>query len=513
MVHQVELELLPHQAAQSAVIESIACAQAGVDQGQLSGHKVLRRSIDARRGQIKVRLRVELYVNEPVPQVNYQKEYPDISSAEPLYIVGSGPAGLFAALKAMELGRRPIVLEMGKAVRDRRRDIAVLSRDGIVDPKSNYCFGEGGAGTFSDGKLYTRSKKRGSTLEVLQTFVAFGAPEDILVDAHPHIGTNKLPKMISAMRECIEEHGGEVRFGSELTDLVIENSQIKALELASGEELPCKQLILATGHSARNIYRMLQDKGLALEAKDIAVGVRVEHPQTVIDSIQYRCKIRDPFLPPASYYISVNAKERSIHSFCMCPGGIIAPCSTEQEAVVTNGWSPSKRNDPFANSGIVVQVPVASLKEKDALAMMRFQQDLEHKAWQAGGKDQFAPAQRLMDLLGGKASGELPKCSYHPGVRAADLSDVLPAPELSALREGLREIGRKMQGYLTNEAIAVAVESRTSAPIRIPRDRETFQHAEFKGLYPCGEGAGYAGGIMTAAVDGIRCAEAACQSR
>ena len=513
MIKQVELELLPHQAAQNAVIEEIACADAGVGHEQLEGLRILRRSIDARRGRVKIRLKVELYIGEPVPQAVYNKDYPDVSKAKPLYIVGSGPAGLFAALKAMEMGRKPIVLEMGKAVRERRRDIAVLSRDGVVNPKSNYCFGEGGAGTFSDGKLYTRSKKRGNTLEVLQIFVAHGAPEDILIDAHPHIGTNKLPKMITSMRETIEEHGGEVLFETELSDLEIKDGKLRSISTADGQTFECEQLILATGHSARNIYELLHRKGLSLEAKDIAIGVRVEHPQSVIDQIQYRCEVRDPFLPPAAYNISINASNRIIHSFCMCPGGIIAPCATEQEEVVTNGWSPSKRNDPFANSGIVVQVPVDTLKEKDPLAMMRFQATIERRAWELGGKDQYAPAQRLVDLVKGQASKDLPDCSYHPGVRNTDLGEVLPRPELKALRNGLQEIGRKMKGYLNNDAIAVAVESRTSSPIRIPRDRESFQHVEAEGLFPCGEGAGYAGGIMTAAIDGIRCAEAACQSR
>jgi uncharacterized FAD-dependent dehydrogenase len=422
---------------------------------------------------------------------------PDVHRGSPLIIVGAGPAGLFAALRGIELGFRPIVLERGKDVRARRHDLAALTQRHVVDPDSNYCFGEGGAGTYSDGKLYTRSSKRGDVAGVLEILVAYGASPDILVDAHPHIGTNKLPGVITNMRQAILGAGGDVRFGARVVDIVVKDDAVSGVVLAHGEEIPGTRLILATGHSARDVFDLLDRRGIALERKDFALGVRVEHQV-----------VRDPHLPPASYSAVQQVDGLGVYAFCMCPGGIIAPCATAQDEVVTNGWSPSKRNNPFANSGVVVEV--RGPRGEGPLSGVRFQQSIERAAWTAGGKSQVAPAQRLVDFIEGRLSATLPTCSYSPGITSSRVDELLPAEIATRLQKGLRAFGRTMKGYVTNDAVVVAVESRTSSPVRIPRDPGSLEHVQVRGLFPCGEGAGYAGGIVSAAMDGRRCAEKAC---
>lgn len=508
MIKEVDIECSPSAAHDPELIKGIALQHVG--RSFCEGILVTRRSIDARRGKVKYRLRVKVFLDEPVQEFEIPSaELPNVSGKEEVHIIGCGPAGLFAALECVLLGMRPVMHERGKDVRARRRDVAALNKEHIVDPESNYCFGEGGAGTFSDGKLYTRSHKRGKIEDILKWLVAFGAPADILVDAHPHIGTNKLPNVISAMREAIEAAGGECRFGSKLTDLLIDQGSLKAIVVNGENEIPCAKLVLATGHSARDIFYLLNDKGLALEAKDIAIGIRLEHPQGTIDKIQYRMAQRGEFLPPASYRVAEQVLGKGVYSFCMCPGGVIAPCATAPGEVVTNGWSPSKRNNPFANSGMVVQLERPS---EDPLATLALQQKIEQQAWKAAGETQAAPAQRLTDLLEDRESGILGACSYLPGISPVPLKRVLPANILDPLKEGIKMIGKKLPGYISDDALAVAVESRTSSPVRIPRDRESFQHPQVNGLFPCGEGAGYAGGIVSAAMDGIRCARAAFKS-
>jgi uncharacterized FAD-dependent dehydrogenase len=473
--------------------------------------KVLKRSIDARNRNVVYQLRVNVYINEvPAEEKKGQPAVQKTSSDQHAVIVGAGPAGLFAALELIKLNIKPIVVERGKNVRDRRRDLAAINKQHIVNPESNYCFGEGGAGTFSDGKLYTRSNKRGDVNQVLETLVQFGASEDILLDAHPHIGTNKLPVIIQAMREYIISCGGEVLFDAKLTDIIVENNAVKAIQINNEKIIETANVILATGHSARDIFKLLHKRGIAVEAKPFALGVRIEHPQILIDQVQYHCEERNDFLPPASYSLVHQTSIKPVYSFCMCPGGIIAPCATEQNQVVTNGWSPSKRNNPYANSGIVVALEVNDFDNKQygALSGMYYQQAIEEKAHLLGGGTQAAPAQRMSDFIYNKVSSTLPETSYTPGITSVDLKEVLPPMIAKSLQEGLKEFGKKMKGYLTNDAVLHAVESRTSSPVRIPRDKETFEHIQVKGLYPCAEGAGYAGGIMSAAIDGQKCAEA-----
>ncbi|PJA09626.1 MAG: FAD-binding protein [Flavobacteriales bacterium CG_4_10_14_0_2_um_filter_32_8] len=480
--------------------------------------RIVKRSIDARRKPVKINLQLAIYFAEDViPKSFLPKIYQNVSSREKVIVVGFGPAGMFAALKLIELGYQPIVIERGKDVRNRRMDIAAITKQHIINPDSNYCFGEGGAGTFSDGKLYTRSKKRGDINEILAILVQHGAPEDILVDAHPHIGTNKLPNVVIAIRETIKNSGGKIHFNTKLTDLIINNNQIEGVITQSGDEISAKHLILATGHSARDIFYLLNQKGIAIESKPFAIGVRVEHPQQLIDAIQYHSNKRSEFLPPASYQLVQQVNQRGVFSFCMCPGGIIAPCATTAGEIVTNGWSPSKRNNPYANSGIVVTVENEDLKpyrKFGALAGLEFQKEIEQKAFIAAGNDekmntgQYAPAQRLIDFVDNKTSENLPECSYTPGIVSAPLHAILPSTIVTRLQEGFKAFGNKMRGFLTNDAIIVGVETRTSSPIKIPRDTVTLQHPKIKGLYPCGEGAGYAGGIVSAAIDGQKCAVA-----
>ena len=508
----ISLRILPSEAADETAIKEYLAAAAAKPVKDIKGFHIIKRSIDARAKITWINLTCKAFIDEPFKRRSIQTfHFRDVHrSPSQIIIVGAGPAGLFAALKLIEKGIKPIVLERGKQVRARRRDLAALNKEGIVNPESNYCFGEGGAGTYSDGKLYTRSTKRGDVGQILNLFVHFGAEENILYDAHPHIGTNKLPQIITAMRDKIIECGGECRFEHKVTDLVIKNHSIAGVEVNNEETLHGSAVILATGHSARDIFELLHQKKILIEQKPFALGVRVEHPQYIIDSIQYRCSPRGAYLPPASYSLVEQVNDRGVFSFCMCPGGIIAPAATNANELVVNGWSPSKRNNPFANSGIVVSIELKdthSFNKYGPLAGIYFQQQVEQKAFHAGGGQLVAPAQRIQDFIDNKISSSLPSCSYLPGIASADLKQVLPPFVHQQLKAGFKEFGKKMKGWLTSEAIAVATESRTSSPIRIPRKTDSLEHPHVKGLYPCGEGAGYAGGIVSAAMDGQRVAE------
>ncbi len=511
MSRLVQIAVLPHQLEDLDYILELALRKEKLRKHNITNWRIRKRSIDARRRPIKINLQIELWLQgekrEAIPPFIPQ----NVSEAKSIAIIGAGPAGLYAALRAIEAGLKPIVFERGKDVRERRRDLAAINKDQFVNTESNYCFGEGGAGTYSDGKLYTRSKKRGNVLKAMEWFVHFGADEDILVDAHPHIGTNKLPKIITAMREAILENGGEVHFNSKLTDLKLNDNAIEAIQINGEGWLKFDNVILATGHSARDIFYLLYEKKIKIEAKGFAIGVRVEHQQGLIDYIQYHGEDDNPYLPPASYSLVEQVDGMGVYSFCMCPGGIIAPCATEKEEVVTNGWSPSKRNNPYANSGIVVSVAPEDLpnyKEGDPFVCLDFQKEVERRCWEAGGRTQRVPAQRMIDFVEGKISKDFPKSSYQPGIVAADLNEVLPPILSKRLKKAFVAFGKKMKGYYTNEAVLHAPESRTSSPISIPRSPETLEHVQVKGLYPCGEGAGYAGGIISAAIDGINCVDA-----
>ncbi len=469
-----------------------------------------KRSIDARKRNIKINATFEVFSNNEIyKETIYQFQAKDVSQAPKIHIIGAGPAGLFAALQAIESGFKPIIFERGKDVRERRRDLAKLNKESIVNSESNYCFGEGGAGTYSDGKLYTRSKKRGNVQKAMEWFVAFGADTDILVDAHPHIGTNKLPQIIVAIREKIIASGGEIHFNSKLTDIHLEQNSIKGITINSNDNYNIEQLVLATGHSARDIFYLLHQKGIKIEAKGFALGVRIEHSQNLIDNIQYHGQISGDLLPPASYSLVTQVNEKGVYSFCMCPGGIIAPCATEHDEVVTNGWSPSKRNNPYSNSGVVVSIEPEDFPnhENNPFVCLEFQKMVEQKCWEVGGKTQRVPAQRLLDFINGKVSEDLPRSSYQPGYVLADLNEVLPKIISKNLKKAFLDFGKKMPQFLTNDAVLHAPESRTSSPIKIPRNNETLQHTQIQNLYPCAEGAGYAGGIISAAVDGMNCIE------
>ena len=472
---------------------------------------ILKRSIDARQKAIKFNIKADVYfIGETVNQEKINiPEYKNVTNAQEVLVVGAGPAGLFAALQLIEQGLKPIVVERGKDVRGRRRDLKAINVDHLVNEDSNYCFGEGGAGTYSDGKLYTRSKKRGDVTRVLELFVAFGASPDILIEAHPHIGTNKLPQIIQDIREKIIECGGQVLFETRLTDILVKNNEVQGIVTHTGETILANKLILATGHSARDIFELLDRKQIFIEAKPFALGVRAEHPQTLIDSIQYSCDYRGDYLPPAPYSIVKQVGGRGMYSFCMCPGGVIAPCATSPGEVVTNGWSPSKRDQATANSGIVIELQLEDFKpfaKFGALAGMEFQKSIEQNAWHLAGESQKAPAQRMIDFTQKRVSSDIPKTSYVPGTTSVEMGAVFPEFLTNILREGFTEFGKSMRGYLTNEAVLHAPESRTSSPVRIPRDPQTYEHLQIKGLYPCGEGAGYAGGIISAAIDGEKCA-------
>ncbi len=513
MQHTLQLILTPEQAAIEAKLKSVVANKLDIEGKRIKGIRVERKNIDARSHFPKVNLSVRAFVDEqPIINKPDYFQYHDVSNKESVIIVGAGPAGLFAALRLIELGFRPIVLERGKEVSERKKDIAQLNRNAALNEESNYCFGEGGAGTFSDGKLYTRSKKKGNIQRILDIFHYHGAQEEVLYEAHPHIGTDRLPEVIKNIRKTIIDCGGEVRFEAKATDFIIEQNQIKGIIINGNEELKSDTVILATGHSAHDIYELLHRKDIALEAKGFAMGVRVEHPQGLIDSIQYHCKEWGEYLPAASYNLVTQVDGRGVYSFCMCPGGHIVPASTNKGELVVNGMSASKRNSPYANSGIVVEIRLEDLpedfKKQGALAGLHFQQYIEQLAANNnGGQGQMAPAQRLRDFVQGKLSPDLPECSYLPGIISSPLHFWLPEIIGKRLQEGFRHFDRKMKGFVTNEAVVVGVESRSSSPIRIPRNIDTFEHIEIQGLFPCGEGAGYAGGITSSAMDGEICAE------
>ena len=515
MQKNFHFKLLPSEAANESVVKQYIASTEAVKSSAITGFHIIKSSIDARGKQAWINLQVHAFINEPFHEREQMTfHFQDVSNAsQKVIIVGAGPAGLFAALKLIEAGIQPVILERGKDTRSRRRDLALLNKQGEVNPESNYCFGEGGAGTYSDGKLYTRSSKRGDINRILQLFVHFGADEKILYESHPHIGTNKLPQIITAMRKQITGSGGKFLFEKKVNELTITNNRITGVKTSDGDNFTAPAVILATGHSARDIFGLLYNSRILIESKSFALGVRVEHPQQLIDSAQYHCAVRDGFLPPAAYSLVQQVKGKGVFSFCMCPGGIIAPAATDPGELVVNGWSPSKRNNPYANSGIVVTVEpadaMAHLKNgrvNDPLLLLKFQQSVERKAFDAGGGKFVAPAQRLSDFTTGKLSASLPPCSYIPGIASASLGEVLPSFIHQRLQSAFKEFGKKMKGYLTNDAVVVATESRTSSPVRIPRDPTSLEHPQVRGLFPCGEGAGYAGGIVSAAMDGERVA-------
>ncbi len=514
MIKDLQLRVTLHEEKQPDIFIKKSAEYLGISESEISGVKILRKSIDARKKLIIFNYKVAVYINEPVPESSgYSFDYKDVSKEKPIHIIGFGPAGMYAALRCIELGFKPIVLERGKNVQDRRRDLKAINQDHFVHEDSNYCFGEGGAGTYSDGKLYTRSLKRGDVRRIFENLVFHGATEQILVDAHPHIGTNKLPKVVQNVRETILNFGGEIHFETRVTDFIIKNKKIEGIILQNGNELEANRVILATGHSARDIFYLLHAKNIALEAKSFAMGVRVEHPQHIIDSIQYSCSgQRDELLPAASYSLVEQVNERGVYSFCMCPGGFIVPAATANGEVVVNGMSPSKRNNQFANSGIVVEInadkDLYKYEHFGVLKALEYQKDLERLAFTAGGRTQTAPAQRMTDFVEGKLSTDLNSTSYQPGLKSVTLHSLLPKLIGSRLRSGFKVFGQKMHGYYTEEANIVGVESRTSSPVSIPRN-ENLEHPQIEGLFPCGEGGGYAGGIVSAAMDGERCAEAA----
>ena len=514
MIKEIQIRVNLIEERKENILLYKASKKLGLDKKEISAVKVLRKSIDARKKEIIFNYKVAVYIQETIPEESeYHFDYKEVSKAKEIHIIGFGPAGMYAALRCIELGYKPIVLERGKNVQDRRRDLKAINQEHIVNENSNYCFGEGGAGTYSDGKLYTRSLKRGDVRRIFENLVFHGATEQILIDAHPHIGTNKLPKIIQNIRETILKFGGEIHFETKVEEFIIKKNKIQAIQIQNGSEITVNSVILATGHSARDVYELLHKNKIALKAKSFAMGVRVEHPQEIIDQIQYHCAgERDELLPAAAYSLVHQANNRGVYSFCMCPGGFIVPAATANGEIVVNGMSPSRRNNKFANSGIVVELDIdkdfKKYEEFGALKGLEFQKDLEKIAFYAGGRTQTAPAQRLVDFVDGKISNDLNETSYQPGLKSAPLHSLLPKIIGSRLRKGFAAFGTKMHGYYTNEANIVGVESRTSSPVNIPR-KENLEHTQIEGLFPCGEGGGYAGGIVSAAMDGERCAEAA----
>ena len=518
MIQEHQIRILPEQAASEQAIIGYLAREKGIDARTVKAIRVLRRSIDARQRTIFINLLVRVYINEVAEDDEYVRtDYPDVSDRPQVIVVGAGPGGLFAALRLIELGLRPIVLERGKNVHDRKRDLAMISKTHKVDAESNYCFGEGGAGAYSDGKLYTRSKKRGSIEKILNVFCQHGASTAILADAHPHIGTDKLPKVIENMRNTILRCGGEVHFQTRMTRLLIEEGNVRrvvGVEAVSQSSTSVSQLqflgpvILATGHSARDVYRYLSEARVLIEPKGIAVGVRLEHPAELIDQIQYHNRNgRGKYLPAAEYSFVTQVDGRGVYSFCMCPGGFVIPAATGPEQIVVNGMSPSNRGTAWSNSGMVVEMRPEDVEGDGALKMMEFQEQLERITWQQGNMKQTAPAQRMADFVNNRLSFDLPKSSYAPGLISSPLHFWLPPFVGKRLQEGFKKFGKMSHGFLTNEAVLIAVEPRTSSPVRILRNMETLQHVEVEGLFPCGEGAGYAGGIVSAGIDGERCAE------
>lgn len=513
MIHEFQIRVLPSQAASEQTIKDYIAHDRGIDIRTINGVRVLRRSIDARQRTVFVNLSVRVYVNEmPQHDAYRHTDYHDVSEGRQVIVVGEGPGGLFASLRLIELGLRPVVLERGKNVRERKLDLSLITKTQKVDEESNYCFGEGGAGAYSDGKLYTRSKKRGNTEKILNVFCQHGASTSILADAHPHIGTDKLPRVIENMRNTILECGGEVHFRTKMTGLIVSDDTVtgvEAVDLETGRELTFHgPVILATGHSARDVYRYLDKSGIEIEPKGLAVGVRLEHPAVLIDRIQYHNKNgRGKFLPAAEYSFVTQVDGRGVYSFCMCPGGFVIPAATGPQQIVVNGMSPSNRGTQWSNSGMVVETRPEDVEGEGALKMMHFQEELERVCWQQGNMRQTAPAQRMADFVNGRLSYDLPKSSYAPGLISSPLHFWLPAHVGKRLQEGFKKFGRMSHGFLTNEAVLIAVETRTSSPVRILRAADTLQHIRLKGLFPCGEGAGYAGGIVSAGVDGERCAD------
>lgn len=514
MIQEYQLRLLPQQAASEQAIKQYIARENGLKESDITAVRILKRSIDARQRTIFINLKVAVYINEVPPKEEFQHtEYPSVEGKPQVIVVGAGPGGLFAALRLIELGLRPIIVERGKDVHERRKDIALISREHAVNPESNYAFGEGGAGAYSDGKLYTRSKKRGNTDKVLNVFCQHGASSSILVDAHPHIGTDKLPRVIENMRNTIINSGGEVHFETRMDSLIINKGKVEGIETNTGKTF-MGPVILATGHSARDVYRWLHDNNVSMEAKGIAVGVRLEHPAHLIDQIQYHSKDgRGKYLPAAEYSFVTQADERGVYSFCMCPGGFVVPAASGPEQVVVNGMSPSNRGSQWSNAGMVVEVhpeDVASYGD-GTLGVLAFQEELEKQSWLQGGMKQTAPAQRMLDFTRKKLSFDLPESSYSPGLVSSPLHFWLPEFITQRLSAAFTQFGRNVHSFLTNEALMIGVETRTSSPVRITRDKNSLQHIEIAGLFPCGEGAGYAGGIVSAGIDGERCAEAAAE--
>ena len=506
MTSEYQIRVTPEVASQEERLRRWLADEQGIDERTIYGIRILKRSIDARQRQILVNLKVRVYINElPHDDEFSRTDYPNVEGRPQVIVVGAGPGGLFAALRLIELGLRPVILERGKNVHDRKKDLAAISKTQKVDPESNYCFGEGGAGAYSDGKLYTRSKKRGNTDKILNVFCQHGASTDILADAHPHIGTDRLPRVIEAMRNTIIGCGGEMHFQTKMTRLILNGDKVVGCIADKEYSGP---VILATGHSARDVYKYLSEAKIEMEAKGIAVGVRLEHPSQLIDQIQYHSKSgRGKWLPAAEYSFVTQVDGRGVYSFCMCPGGFVIPAATDKEQIVVNGMSPASRGTAWSNSGIVVEIRPDDIEGDDVLKVLRFQEKLEHACWQQGNMRQTAPAQRMSDFVNGKLSYDLPKSSYAPGLISSPLHFWLPSMVSVRLKEGFKMFGRNAHGFLTNEAVMIGVETRTSSPLRIVRDKDTLQHVRIQGLFPCGEGAGYAGGIVSAGVDGERCAE------